>query len=97
MEKKKEKTFWILQKISFELILSNFQFYQKKYLSSGVNTLTNSLKIWDTTKKKIIELKFFQIGKKIWQNYCLEDSRSVLDTLTCWLSIRVLTLGFLGV
>ena len=33
MEKKKEKTFWILQKISFELILSNFQFYQKKYLS----------------------------------------------------------------
>ena len=59
--------------------------------------LTNSLKISDTTKTEFLEQKFFQIDRKIWQNYCREDFNSVLDLLTCWLSISVLTPGFLGI
>ena len=36
--------------------------------------LTNSLKNLDTTKRKFLELKFFQIDQKILQNYAVEIS-----------------------
>ena len=70
--------------------LSNHAFW-----SSGVNRLTNSLKISDASKKEFFKLKFFLIDKKIWQNYFREHFSSVLDILTCWLFINVLTRGFL--
>ena len=31
------------------------------------------------------------------QKYCRADLSSVSDTLTCWVSINVLTRGFLGI
>ena len=36
--------------------------------------LTNSLKNLDTTKRKFLELKFFQIDQKILQNYAVKIS-----------------------
>ena len=36
-------------------------------MSSGVNRLTKSLKISDTTKTDVLEPIFFQIDQKIWQ------------------------------
>ena len=66
-------------------------------MSSGDNTLTKSLKISDTTKTKFFELKSFQSDKKIWQNYCREVFSSLSDFLTSWLSITILTEGFLAI
>ena len=66
-------------------------------MSSGVNMLTNRLQIIDTIKAEFLELIFFESDQKIWQNFCREDLTSVPDLLTCWLSIIVLTQGFLGI
>ena len=66
---------------------------QRKYLSSGVNMLTNSLKIIDTSKTLFLKIIFFQSDQKIWQKYSLADLSSVSDHLTCWLSIRFLVTG----
>ena len=49
----------------------------------GVNMLTNSLKISDTTKKEFLERIFFKSDQKIWQKYCRADLSSLSDTLTC--------------
>ena len=72
-------------------------FIEREYVSSGVNILTNSLKISDTTKTEFFGLMVFQNDEKIWQNYCNEDFSSVWDPLTCWLSISILTQGFWGI
>ena len=45
----------------------------RAYLSSGVSVLTNGLKILDTTKTDIFELKFSQNEGKIQWNYCGGD------------------------
>ena len=65
------------------------------YLSSGVNMLTNSLKISDNTQTQFIELILFQSNKRIWEKYCREELSNVLEPLTGWLPISVLTRGFL--
>ena len=72
-------------------------FIEREYLSSWVHNLSNSLKTPDIAKTEFSELEFFQIDKKIWQNYCREDFSSVSGHLTCWLSISVLLQGFLGI
>ena len=97
MEEKIEEKKCVFKKIAFEFISLNTNFAEREYLSLGVNMLTNSLKIWDTTKKKLLELKFFQIDRKIWKNYTREDFSRVSDPLTCWLSISVPTQQFLGI
>ena len=66
-------------------------------MSSGVNMLTDSLKILDTIKTEFFKLKSFEYDRKIFQRFCLEDLTSVSDTLTCWLFISVLTRDFLGI
>ena len=66
-------------------------------MSSGVNMFKNSLKISDTTKKEFLDVISFQSDEKIWQKYCRADLSSLSDHLTCWLSINVLTQGFLGI
>ena len=38
---------------------------QREYLSSGVNVLSKSKKIWDVTKEDIFHLNLTQIGGKI--------------------------------
>ena len=58
---------------------------------------TKSLEISDTTNLEIFERIFFQSSQKIWQNDCCADLGSALDLLTCWLSISVLTQGFLAI
>ena len=47
-------------------------------MSSGVNMLTNSLKISDTAKTDFLELMFFQSDQKIWQKFCRADLCNVL-------------------
>ena len=59
--------------------------------------LTKSLKILDTTKTEAFELIFFQSDQKILQKYYRADLRNIWDPETCWLSINVLTGGFLGI
>ena len=71
--------------------------YVKHSLLLGVDMLSSSLNISETTKKEFLELKFFQIDKKIWQNYCRGDLESVSDDSTCWLSINILIPGLLGI
>ena len=62
--------------IAFELVASN------TYLSSGVNMLTNSIKISNTTETEFSKLIFFQVGQKREQKYCRSDLRNVSDPLT---------------
>ena len=57
--------------------------------------LTNSLKILDTAQNESFKLKFFQKDPKKWENYCGADLSTILDPLTCRLSISVLTRSFL--
>ena len=95
IQKKIEKIFFDLDIIAFELIALNTLFYERECLSLGVNMLTNSLKISQTTKNDIFELIFFQRDQKIWQKYCRADLCSVSDPLTYWLSRSVLLRGFL--
>ena len=59
--------------------------------------LTNSLKIPDNTKAEFFELIFYQSDQKTWQKYSRADLSSVLEPLTCWLPISVLTWVFLGI
>ena len=59
--------------------------------------LTNNLKISDKTKTQFFDLISFQSDQKIWQKYSSADLNSVYDPLTCWLSLSVLTRGFLGI
>ena len=40
-------------------------FTEREFLSSGVNMVTNSLKILDNTKTEFFELIFFQSDQKI--------------------------------
>ena len=72
-------------------------FTERQNFSSGVNMLTNSLNISDTTKTKFFELIFCLSHQKIWQKYCLADLSSLSDPFTCSLSISVLTRAFLGI
>ena len=97
MEKKIDKIFLDLEIIALEMVALTRTFTEREYLSSGVNMLTNSLKISDTSKTEFLELIFFKSEPKIWQKYCREDLLSVSDPLSCSLSISVLTLGFLGI
>ena len=45
---------------------SKFSDLQRKYFSSGVNVLTNGLKILDVTNKDFLQLTFFQGDEKAW-------------------------------
>ena len=59
--------------------------------------LKSSFKISHTTKTEFFELIFFPSHQKLWQKYCCEDLSDSSDLLTYWLSISVLTHGFLGI
>ena len=50
MGKKSVKMFFYLEIIAFELVALNTRFYWERILWSGVNMLTNSLKISGTTE-----------------------------------------------
>ena len=63
----------------------NISLLLREYLSSGVNVLTNGLKIFDSTNTDIFELIFSQSDVKDRQNYCRADFSNVWDPLTCWL------------
>ena len=95
MQKNIEKTIFDFLVIGFDLVA--LAFTEREYLSSSVNSLTNSLKTSHTSKSKLFELIFFHSGQKISQNYCHADLGSVYDIINAWLSISVLTRVFLGV
>ena len=59
--------------------------------------LKSSFKISHTTTTEFFELIFFPSHQKLWQKYCCEDLSDSSDLLTYWLSISVLTHGFLGI
>ena len=97
MQKEIRKIFFKLEIIPFELVALTLAFTEWKHFSLGVNMLTNSLRISDATKIEFFALNVFQIHKKIWQTWCRTDLSNLLDLLTRWLSISVLTRGFLGI
>ena len=59
--------------------------------------LKNILKISDTTMIEVFELKLLQGDQRKLKTYCRGDLGSVWDAFTCWLSICVLTQGFLEI
>ena len=80
MQKTFEKIFSVCEIIEFKLVALNIHLYgererererdrqtdrEREYLSLEVNTLTNSLKISDTTKTALFGLKFFQSDQTI--------------------------------
>ena len=67
MQKKIQQIFFDFEIIVFELVaLNNLAFTEREYLSSGLNLLTNRLKISETSKNEFLELTFFHSVKKIW-------------------------------
>ena len=56
-----------------------------EYLWSGINVLTNSLKILDVTKADILQLNLSRISGKIGKQLCGADFSSVSSPLTRWL------------
>ena len=97
IHKKLQKIFFDFEIVSSELVALKTRFIEREYLSSGVNDLTSSFKISDTTKTEFFELIFLESGHKIWQKYRRADWSSVSVPLTCWMSISVLTWDFLGI
>ena len=97
MQKKIQKIFFDFDIIGFELVALDTCFYWERILSSGVNMLTNNLKISDITKTELFELISFQSDQKICQKFCRADLSSVSEPLTCWLSLSVLRRSFLGI
>ena len=66
-QKKIQQIFFDFEIIAFELVaLNNLAFTEREYLSSGLNLLTNRLKISETSKNEFLELTFFHRVKKIW-------------------------------
>ena len=61
-----------------------------EYLSSGVNVLTNNLKISDVTKADFLQLNLSQIHRKRGKKWCRFDFSSVSNPLTRWLPNGVL-------
>ena len=57
-----------------------------EYLWSGINVLTNSLKILDVTKADILQLNLSRISGKIGKQLCRADFSSVSSPLTRWLA-----------
>ena len=43
-----------------------FSLLRREYLSSAVNVLTNSLKIFHRTNKDFLQLNYFHSDQKIW-------------------------------
>ena len=65
MEKKLRKYFGFWRKLHLNLFSEILTSTERNYLSLGAKMLPNSLKISDTTKKELFELKFSQIDQKI--------------------------------
>ena len=59
---------------------------QKKYLSSGVNVLTNSLKFLHITNRDICQLNFSQMDEKYYKSSVMQISQVLGKYLTWWLS-----------
>ena len=97
IHKKLQKIFFDFEIVASELVALKTRFIEREYLSSGVNDLTSSFKISDTTKTEFFELIFLESDQKIWQKYRRANWSSFLVHLTCWMSISVLTWGFLGI
>ena len=64
MQKKLEKIFFDFQIVAFEFVALNTCSYCQRYFSSGVNMLTNSLKVTDTMKTEFFELVSIQSDRK---------------------------------
>ena len=68
---------------------------RREYLSSGVNVLTNSLKISDMTKAVIFQLNLSRILWKIGKWWYRAYFSSVSNPLTRWLPNGVMKLDLL--
>ena len=97
MERKIRKMFSVFKIIAFELGAANSRNPEKDtgYLSSAINVLTNTSKIWHINKVGIFIISSSQSHQKIWSKCSHTDFTSVWDTLTCWLSKNVLKRSFL--
>ena len=80
MQQKIQKFFFDFEIIAFELLALNICFYREIILASGVNMLTNSLKISDITKMKLFGLIFFQIDHKKYDKNTVLQISAVFGT-----------------
>ena len=96
-QQKIQKIFLDFDIIAFELVVLDTRFYWERILVIECQYIHSSRKILDTTKTEFSELICFRSDQKVWLKYCRADLRSLSDRLTCWLSISVLTRGFLGI
>ena len=97
IQKDIQKIYFDLEIIAFDLVSLDTRFYLERILVIGYQYDKNTLKISNTTKTELFELISFQSDQKIWQKYCRADLSSLSDPLAYWLSISVLTRGFLGI
>ena len=97
IQKKMEKIFFDFEIIAFELVALDTSSYWERILVTGCQYVKKCIKILDTTKTEFLELISFRSDQKMWQKYGRADLSNLLDTLTYWLSISVLTRGFLGI
>ena len=57
--------------------------FRREYLSSGVNLLTNSLKIFHSTKRDFFQLNYVHSDQWIWERCRRPDCNSVCAHLPC--------------
>ena len=86
--KKFRKYFLIFRKLHLNWLRQKVAFTEREYLPSGVNMITDILKILNATKPGFLELILFQRDQETWQKYCCEDFRGLSHPLTR---------GFLGI
>ena len=77
MQQKTQKIFFDFEIIAFELVVLGTRFYWERTLWLGVNMLTQSLKISDTTKTEPFELISFQSDQKVWQKHYRSNIRNL--------------------
>ena len=89
--------FSVFKIIAFESRAANYHNPKKDtgYLSSAINVLTNTSKIWHINKVGIFINSSSQSDQKTWSKCSHTDFTSVWDPWTCWLSKNVLKWSFL--
>ena len=90
MQSKIEKQPFLFEIKAFKVVVKKSAYSDGNTLSSGVNVLTNSLKISDATKEDIFQLNLCRIGGKIGKWRCRAEFTSVSNPLKRWLPNVVL-------
>ena len=97
MQKKNENIFSILQIIPFELVAWKTNFYQEIILVIGSQYVNKQSQDFRYYCDRIIRTEVLSERPKHMTKLLPCRFQQLLDRLTCWLSISVLTQGFLDI